>query len=851
MSKHPCPEILAPAGDRACMEAAISQGADAVYFGLETFNARHRATNFSSRDLPEIMSWLHRSRVRGYVALNTLVFSDELEAAEELLCRIAMARVDAVIVQDWGLARLCREVAPDVEIHASTQMTLSEPRGLAMARELGVTRAVLPRELSIDEIAKVVQAIDLPVEVFVHGALCVSYSGQCLTSEAIGGRSANRGQCAQACRQPYGMMVDGKPRERMEGPYVLSPLDLASPEIIHQLAQLGVASLKIEGRLKGPEYVATTVRTYRKAVEAALEGRPHHPTPGEWQDLNLAYSRGFSQGFLPGLNHQTLVPGRHPKARGVRLGEIVARDRRSILAKLDESPLPLEKRLQPGDGVVLDEGRPEEREIGGRVWAIRRSNPLSHMAGTGENLLWIDLGPEDLPQREIAPGAILHKTDSPAFRQRTKEWIHEGLKDPKTSWLVDWTVAGEPGSALDLTASVAGLGKVSTSWEGPLEEASKTAESAFFEKSLGSLGGTPYSLGAISNTLKGKPLVPPSVLKKLRRELVGQLEKIRIGQEEAPGRAFSGSLKKLRTLDQLERKKRPTPPVNAGSPTLVVLVRSLEQVKTLAAWQPTDLSRPSLLWLDFEDPRHWEPAMELCRSADLPVGIAPLRIVKPGEEPLVARALRLKPDAVLARNLATLDLFAREAPEIPRVADLTLNVVNDLSAAWLEGKKVCRWTPGQDLNWAQFEALLRHVTPAEIEFVAHICMPMFHTEHCLYAANLSQGKSHLDCGRPCEAHRIVLNDPAGMRFPVLVDAGCRNTVYNSRAQSASEHLARLVEMGVRWFRVELLEQAGTEALAMVEGYSRVLAGKETGGELWRRLRLDHRLGLTRGTLNLA
>jgi putative protease len=233
------------------------------------------------------------------------------------------------------------------------------------------------------------------------------------------------------------------------------------------------------------------------------------------------------------------------------------------------------------------------------------------------------------------------------------------------------------------------------------------------------------------------------------------------------------------------------------------------------------------------------------------VGIAPLRIVKPGEEPLVARALRLKPDAVLARNLATLDLFAKEAPEIPCVADLTLNVVNELSAAWLVGKKVCRWTPGQDLNWAQFEALLRHVAPAEIEFVAHICMPMFHTEHCLYAANLSQGKSHLDCGRPCEAHRIVLNDPAGMRFPVLVDAGCRNTVYNSRAQSASEHLARLVELGVRWFRVELLEETGPEALALVEGYSRVLAGKETGGELWRRLRLDHRLGLTRGTLNLA
>ena len=147
--------------------------------------------------------------------------------------------------------------------------------------------------------------------------------------------------------------------------------------------------------------------------------------------------------------------------------------------------------------------------------------------------------------------------------------------------------------------------------------------------------------------------------------------------------------------------------------------------------------------------------------------------------------------------------------------------------------------------------MLRHVKPEEIEFVAHICMPMFHTEHCLYAANLSKGTSHLDCGRPCEEHRIVLKDPAEMRFPVLVDSGCRNTIYNSKAQSASEHLPRLVELGVRWFRVELLDQGPSETIALVEGYTRVLEGQETGADLWRRLRLDHKLGLTRGTLNLA
>ena len=846
MSGFKPPEILAPAGDRACMEAAISQGADAVYFGLESFNARHRATNFSSDELPEIMGWLHRSRVRGYVALNTLVFSDELTTAEELLCRIARARVDAIIVQDWGLARLAREVAPDVEIHASTQMTLSEPRGLALAKELGVTRAVLPRELSVEEIGRVVKATDLPVEIFVHGALCVSYSGQCLTSEAIGGRSANRGQCAQACRQPYGILIDGKRWERAQGPYVLSPLDLASPEIIHQLAELGVASLKIEGRLKGPEYVATTVRTYRKAVEAARMNETFLPTPAEWQDLHLAYSRGFSPGFLSGLNHQALVPGRHPKARGARLGEVVARDRRSILARLDESPLPLDLRLQTGDGVVLDEGKPEEREIGGRVWAIRNGG-----AGQDRNLVWIDLGPDDLPPRELTSGAILHKTDSHSFRQRVKEWIHEGLKTPKGTWPIDWVIRGQPGNALEVGAYVAGIGKVSTQWIGPLERASKSPDPGFLQKIFGGLGGTPYSLGQIRNELEDYPLVPPSILKKMRRDLVDQLEKVRLNQSEQPGRAQPGTLIHLRSRDAAQRPTNSSRTATETKPRVVVLARSLDQVKAVTDWHHRELDRPALLWLDFEDPRNWEPGIQMGRQSGMPVGIAPLRVVKPGEEALIARALRLAPDAVLARNLATLDLFAREAPSISRVADLTLNVVNDLSAGWIESHGVNRWTPGQDLNWAQFESMLRHVQPEKIEFVAHLCMPMFHTEHCLYAANLSEGKSHLDCGRPCESHRIVLDDPAGMRFPVLVDSGCRNTVYNAKAQSASEHLPKLKELGVRWFRVELLDQGAADTRALLEGYTLVLAGQESGSGLWRRLRVDHRLGLTRGTLNLA
>ena len=245
---HP-PELLAPAGDWEALRAAVANGADAVYFGLSAFNARARAANFTLDELPDVMGYLHARNVRGFVAMNILVFDDELAEAERFIRAMADAGVDAVIVQDLGVVTLMREIAPTLAVHGSTQMTLTEARGIAFVRELGVERVVLARELSLDDIRIVTAGTDTPVEVFVHGALCVAYSGQCLTSEALGGRSANRGQCAQACRLPYEMIVDGVAKPLGDKAYLLSPQDLAAYDLIAPLIVAGVISFKIEGRL--------------------------------------------------------------------------------------------------------------------------------------------------------------------------------------------------------------------------------------------------------------------------------------------------------------------------------------------------------------------------------------------------------------------------------------------------------------------------------------------------------------------------------------------------------------------------------------------------------------------------
>ena len=385
------PELLAPAGDWDCARAAVENGADAIYFGLEKFNARMRADNFTGADLPKLMEFLHRRGVRGYVTLNTLVFENELADAEKYLRTMIAAGVDAVIVQDAGICRLIRRLSPDFPIHASTQMTITSAVGVEFARELGCCLVVLARECSIKEIEKiqggdpsslVTRHPSLPLEVFIHGALCIAYSGQCLTSEALGGRSANRGECAQACRMPYELVSDGKLVPLGDRKYLLSPQDLAGLEVLPELIRAGVASLKIEGRLKSPEYVANITRIYRNALDALVESRESRvegkTTSGSrlsTLDLDATtwkwpFSRGLHTGWFGGTNNQQLVHARFGKKRGVYLGEVARVLRDGVLIRL-EGP------LKPGDGVVFDAGKPEENEEGGRVYEVRKAGAMS------------------------------------------------------------------------------------------------------------------------------------------------------------------------------------------------------------------------------------------------------------------------------------------------------------------------------------------------------------------------------------------------------------------------------------------------------------------------------------------
>jgi putative protease len=822
------PELLAPAGDWQAMRAAVANGADAVYFGLSNYNARHRATNFSLEELPTVMAFLHDHNVRGYVTFNTLIFSDELADAVRFIEACARAGADALIVQDLGVARLIRAVAPALPVHGSTQMTLTDGRGIEFVRRLGVQRVILARELSVDDVQRIRAATDVPVEVFVHGALCVAYSGQCLTSEALGGRSANRGQCAQACRLPYDLIVDGLPKDLGDKAYLLSPQDLAAYDLVADLVQLGVCSLKIEGRLKSAHYVAATTQTYRSAVDAAISNLSFEISKQQYQNLAQSFSRGFTHGFLEGVNHQELVHARFPKSRGIRIGIVRRKSGRGVMIELDRGRRPED--VKAGDGIVFDEGHPEQDEQGGRIAGVTRA---------GHTGVELSFQSGDVNLAAVEVGSIVWKTDDPAVRKRLEQsYAREGVARRVR---LDLAVTASAGGPLRVEATdEEGLSATVQSDE-PMQRAEKhplTLETA--REQLGRLGQTPYELGALRLDAEGV-MAPKSVLNELRRRAVDALMALRA--ERTSRRVIN-----TQALEGLRHNARRHGFGEEAGPRLSVLARTMDQLRAIADWSPADGQRPEIVYCDFEDVRRYKDAASVARAAGLAIALATLRVVKPHEHGLLRQIADCKPDGVLVRNLAAVSFYREHAPELAMYGDYSLNIANELTAAVFAEAGLRRMVPSYDLSWRQMAALFRRFDPGAFEAVVHQHMPMFHMEHCVFAHTLSSGKDFRDCGRPCERHAVDLRDRVGEAHPLIPDVGCRNTVYNATAQSAAEYVPRMKEMGVRHFRVELLRQTADEVAALLDRYAQVLAGDVEPRAAVRSLRVLGRLGVTAGTL---
>jgi len=813
ISQNRQPELLSPAGNWDCARAAVANGADAIFFGLPKFNARLRADNFTEEDLPELMKFLHEHGVRGFVTMNTLIFTGEMKAAEQQLRLLDASGVDAIIVQDLGLARLARHVAPHLEIHASTQMTITSPEGLEFVDQLyQLDRAVLARELSLKEIGKFNPTQCVPLEVFVHGALCVAYSGQCLTSESLGQRSANRGECAQACRMPYTLVIDGVERDMEEVRYLLSPQDLAAVDLIPELVQQGVVSYKIEGRLKSPEYVAAITKVYRKAIDAAVAHEESPITRDDRYAMEMTFSRGLSTGWLEGTNHPRLTHGKFGKKRGVYLGEVTGSERGWVELEL-ASDVP----VKAGDGIVFDAGENRDQEQGARIWEVKGSRLLFHREQSG------------LDWKRIKAGQKIWKTDDPKLNNALKaSWKNAKLTPARET--IQVTVSGSAGGPMVLTS-----GEVSVSSAELLESAqTRPFTTEFLQKQLGRLGETVWQLGALDNQLEGAVMMAVSAVNRLRRALVDALD----GQKSAPAPRISSTGK----LEDLMPKRKQD---ECHQRELSALCRSMEQIE---AALEVGLNN---IYVDFEDIRRGKEAVALVRQSNgARIHLATPRIQKSGEAGFFKVIERAEPDGVLIRNLGGVAHF-KDRSDLYKTGDFSLNCANPLTARILkEEGRLDHLTVSYDLNINQVLDLMLSAPSDWFELTLHQHMPMFHMEHCVFCTFMSAGTSILDCGKPCEKHHVELKDRVGQLHTLKADVGCRNTLFNGLAQTGARFYGQMRGTGLRRFRVDFLDEKVAEARQTLQAYKQLLAGETSGHHLWQDLDVMEKLGVTEGTLEV-
>ena len=824
------PELLAPSGNWECAKAAVENGADAIYFGLDKFNARMRAENFTEADLPELMEFLHLRGVKGYVTLNTLIFPQELKQAQRYIRSIINAGVDAVIVQDIGICRLIRHISPDFPIHTSTQMTVTSAVGVQFAKELGCNLVVLARECSIKEINKIqqqTQESSLPLEVFVHGALCVAYSGQCLTSEALGGRSANRGECAQACRMTYELIADGEVVDLGDRKYLLSPQDLAGLDVLSDLVKSGVSCLKIEGRLKSPEYVANVTKVYRDALDRLGDKRTRGQGDKEKRgqrdkdkyNLEMAFSRGIYTGWFEGINNQELVHARFGKKRGVYLGEVKRINKDKVVIKsVVKSFAP----IKPGDGVVFDCGHPEAKEEGGRIYAVEHQ---------GQDVV-LTFGKSNLNLRRVHIGDKLWKTSDPELDKQLRQSF-AGDK-PKFQRPIFVEVHGELGQNLIAIASDQIGHVVKVESEITLVEAhNKPLTTQRLQEQFGRLGNTPFYLEDLTNCINGGLMLPVSELNKMRREIVVKLEQLRT----QPKRWLINQNASLRDL--LPSFDFPS---ISNSPNLIVLLRNINQL------EPALQSGITTIYCEFEDPRKYREAVDKVKnySPHPPIlFVAPPRITKPSENWILQQVLNSNADGYLIRNYDHLKFFAEERC----IGDFSLNIANSLTADYFKNKfNLERLTASYDLNINQLQDLLKTSPPHWYEVTIHQHMPMFHMEHCVFCAFLSDGTDFRNCGRPCEEHEVKIKDRVGTEHVLQADAGCRNTVFNGTAQTGAEYVHKLLELGLQNFRIEFVNETPEQVKKTIYRYQKLLNGEIKGSQLWKELNLQSQLGVTRGTV---
>ena len=772
-------ELLAPAGNFEALRAAVEAGADAVYLAGEKFGARAYAENFAGDNLLRAVEFAHLRGVAVHVTVNTLIADSELDEFAAYIKFLRRANVDALLVQDLGAAAVAKNIAPEIPLHASTQMSIHNSEGVKALAELGFARAVLSRELTLAELEKICRDAPIETEIFIHGALCVCWSGQCLMSSLIGGRSGNRGRCAQPCRLPYELVDEhGKNLLHDAGKYLLSPKDLNALELLPKLIRTGVTSLKIEGRMKRPEYVATVVKVYRDALDKNFS------TDEDRRKLAQIFNRDFTTAYLERNPGRNLISDGKPNNRGVAIGRVVAVERDKITLKLNGE-------LHAGDQVEI------WVKVGGRVTFTVEESSLSAMTNLkssstcGEHHL-------DATSRcrgdlcTIATSTRGVRVHDRAFKIFDANLTAEARKffmgAPVKKIPVVANVHGKIGDALTLTLTDSD-GNIATARTNFIGERAKNRPLTIdtLQKQIGRLGNSIFALEKISADIDADLMIPISELNDIRRRAVEQLESMR--------------------LKKFSREKLSATPIKIFPPCEVHGTKIVAQVDTreklLAA---LDAGADEILapYKEFADIVH-------VRGKNF--SLATPRIVRENEFHALEKILSADADAVYVHNLATLN-FAKKFSAAQIRTDFSLHVFNRATINFLASLGIEGVTLSPELNFAQVKALAKN-SPLPVECIVHGRQELMISAYCVLGSFLG----HIDkknCPHVCRTGKFFLRDRLGELFPVACDEFCRMHILNAKTLSMIEHRAEFD--GVARLRVDCRFLSVEETAQIVHVY---------------------------------
>jgi putative protease len=815
---HSLPELLAPAGSMDALKAAVAAGADAVYLGGRRFGARRHAPNFSLEEMEEAITYCHQRKVRVYVTVNTLIRDEELEEALEFLIRLHEMGADGVLVQDAGLAALARAVVPALPLHASTQMTLHSTEDAAWACDEGFFRMVLARELSAREIAAIgenLQGSGCGLEIFLHGALCYSYSGQCLFSSMLGGRSGNRGTCAQPCRKPYVLLAGnadeyGRPKEvhalPAQGEYLLSPRDLSLYPHLPQILSLPVSALKIEGRMRSPEYVAVVVDVYRKAMDAVAEGR-WSPSGDEMDALLLAFNREFTGGYCMGERGRDVMSPDRPGNRGILIGTVSSSDPRNktITVRLTGSRVP-----RAGDGVVGINALSGE-ETG---WVVR---PPFSLEGDEVRMAF----PQPVP-----PGSPFFLTRSKEEEERARSVIRRPGGTAR-SVPIDIRIRWEENTPV-LTASVQGkVDRISVEVRGePMEHArTHPLEKDDIVSRLSRTGNTPFSVRDIWIEYPGGLFAPPGVLNLLRRNLLDRLGEALAASYRPAGEQITGAERNLSVIF----RKSPSPPPVPTIPILSVYVTTVAGVEAAVegGCGRVYLEPPLPSGMT---PEEWRDGLSSILSQAREVA---------GKVPLIWKWPRITRHDFLDRAVFALSgeipcwidgvgvegpgaarAVQRNCPSLPLYGGTGLNVYNSCTAR-VCGKWATSLALSLELSRAEIARLVSslgdHGGGPELELVVQGRAELMISED-----NLPLTQGHV----PGEAEWWGIGDRKGERFPLVVDPDGRTHLFNSRDLCLADRLPEIGALGIGSIAIDARYRSPRYTREMAEIYKTALETPE-------------------------